>query len=237
MRIHPLLPTILLLPALALCLPASGCSSLISAIESMPAAASSTPEDGLREALRIGTGRAVDRVGRDGGFLGDAALRIEVPEKLDDLSHALRVVGRGDLVDEFVTSMNRAAEAAAPLATDVFVDTIRGMTFADAMTIIRGSEHEATDYFRANAGPRLAGLFGPIVDRKLDEVGATRSFNELMERINRMPLVERPVFDLEQYVTGRALDGLFDALADEELRIRRDPAARTTELLRKYFGG
>ena len=104
------------------------------------------------------------------------------------------------------------------------------------LTILRGDAHEATDYFREHAGPRLAGRFRPIVDGRLDEVGATRDFNEFIDEINRIPFVKEPVFDLGDYVTTRALDGLFLMLAREEQRIREDPLARTTELLRKWFG-
>jgi len=183
----------------------------------------------------IGRGR-IDRLGRTDGYLMADDVRIPVPEKLSKLSKALETLGAGDYVNEFVTGMNRAAEAAAPVARDVFVDSIREMTFDDAMTILRGRDHEATDYFREHAGTRLASLFRPIVDDKLLEVGATRSFNELMDQTRKIPFVERPAFDLTDYVTERALDGLFLRLAAEEERIRRDPVARTTELLKKWFG-
>jgi hypothetical protein len=146
------------------------------------------------------------------------------------------VIGADDEVDEFVTSMNRAAEAAAPVAKSVFVDAIRRMSFEDAMTILKGDEHEATDYFREHAGARLGELFAPIVDDKLQSVGATRSFNQLMDRTAEIPFLDKPAFDLQAYVTDRALDGLFLKLAQEEERIRTEPVARTTELLKKWFG-
>jgi len=104
------------------------------------------------------------------------------------------------------------------------------------MTILRGNNHEATDYFRGTAGPELERLFRPIVEDKLESVGATRSFNNLMRKVDDVPLLSRPVFDLSAYVTDAALDGLFLMLAREEQRIRTDPLARTTELLRKWFG-
>jgi hypothetical protein len=221
---------------LAAVLVAAGCAEVLDAIDVMRAADMSTPTDGLREALRIGTSRAVDRLAAFDGYRGSGDVRIDVPDKLEPVSKALRAIGEDRIVDEFVTSMNRAAEAAAPIARDVFVDSIREMTFEDAMTIVKGDAHEATDYFRAHAGPRLAERFRPIVDGKLESVGATRKFNEIMDEIRRLPFVEKPVLDLGDYVTSRALNGLFLRLEGEEVRIRKDPAARTTELLKKWFG-
>jgi hypothetical protein len=214
----------------------AGCAELMAELQTTGAADASTPADGLREALRVGTDRAVARLGRTDGYLEADDVRIPVPDKLSKLSRALDALGAGDYVEEFVTGMNRAAEAAAPKAKDVFVDSIREMTFDDAVTILRGRQHEATDYFREHTGARLAELFRPIVAGKLDEVGATRSFNALLDQTHKVPFVERPVFDLTDYVTDRALDGLFLRIASEEERIRRDPVARTTELLREWFG-
>ena len=179
----------------------------------------------------------MDRRGRSGGYLGDALVEIAVPSDFKSAARALRMIGREDLVEDFKVSMNRAAEAAAPVARDVFVQSIRQMTFDDARAILGGHETAATDFFRRTAGPELARRFTPIVEEKLGVVGATRDFGELMDRIEALPLVDRPVFDLTSYVTDRALDGLFDTLAEEERRIRTDPVARTTELLKRWFGG
>jgi len=195
-----------------------------------------TATDGLREALTIGTSRAVERRGKPGGYLGDVLAEIAIPDKFDKAARALELIGRSELVEEFKVSMNRAAEAAAPVARDVFVSSIRQMTFDDAMAILKGNETAATNFFRRTAGPELARRFSPIVDSKLDEVGATQEFDSLMRRIEALPLVDRPVFDLTGYVTGEALDTLFETLAEEERRIRTDPLARTTDLLKKWFG-
>jgi hypothetical protein len=215
---------------------ASGCAELLAELQSQDSTTSSTPADGLREALRVGTGRAVELLGRTDGYLASDDVRIGVPDKLDKIAKALNTLGAGDYVDEFVAGMNRAAEAAAPVAKGVFVDSIKQMTFDDAVTILRGQDHEATDFFREHAGPRIAELFRPIVVDKLESVGATRSFNELMDQTRKVPFVERPAFDLTDYVTDRALDGLFSRIAREEERIRDDPMARTTDLLKRYFG-
>lgn len=215
-----------------------GCAAVLEELErsGLGTPAASTPTDGLREALAIGTGRAVERRGQAGGYLGDALMEIVVPDKFDSAARALRLIGRSDLVDEFKISMNRAAEAAAPVAKDVFVQSIRQMTFEDARAILGGHETAATDFFRRTAGPELQRRFLPIVEQKLGEVGSTRKFDDLMTRIEALPLIDRPVFDLETYVTESALDGLFDTLAEEERQIRTDPVARTTELLKRWFG-
>jgi hypothetical protein len=223
---------LLSLSALALC----GCTELMSRLDLDVAGETSTPEDGLREALRVGTDRAVQLLSAANGYLGNPEVRIPVPEKLQKIAEALELIGAGRQVDEFVTSMNRAAEAAAPVARGVFVDSINAMTFDDAMTILRGEAHEATDYFREHAGPRLDELFRPIVSDKLESVGATRAFNDLMDQTARLPFVGWPAFDLTGYVTEQALDGLFRTIGRQEELIREDPVARTTELLKKWFG-
>ncbi len=212
-------------------------------VAALPAAAAGTRLDdetaasGLKEALGIGTTRAVETLGRLDGYLGNPEVRIPMPERMESLGRALRKIGQDELVDELETSMNRAAEAAAPLAKDVFLTAIKGMTFRDAVTIVRGSGHEATDYLIEHAGPELGERFRPIVGEQLDSVGATRAFNDFMRRTERLPFVDRPAVDLSEHVTSKAIDGLFLMIAREEEKIRKDPLARTTDLLRTVFGG
>jgi len=212
---------------LACCLPAEAGKKLDSA----------TADAGLKEALQMGVNRAVSELGQVGGYLDNADVRIRVPDKLEKLDKTLRAVGLDSVMDEFDVSMNRAAEAAAPLAKEVFVDTIKQMSITDAIEIVRGEGHEATDYLRKHAGEELAARFTPIVSEQLDAVGATRSFNELMDSTADLPFAGKPVFDLEDYVTEKALDGMFFMIAKEEEKIREDPLARTTDLLKKVFGG
>jgi len=197
---------------------------------------SRTAANGLKEALGVGTSGSVDLLGRPDGYLKNVDVRIPMPEKLHVVDTSLRTIGKGNLVDEFVTSMNRAAETAAPLARSVFLDTIKQMGFADALKIVRGKDHEATDYLRANAGPKLDTLFRPIVAEQLDKVGTTRSFDAMMSRASTLPLAGRSAFNLDAYVTGKALDGLFLMIGREEEKIRKDPVARTTDLLKTVFG-
>ncbi len=212
---------------------------LATAVSSPAGAAldSRTAANGLKEALGVGTSRSVNLLGRPDGYLKNVDVRIPMPEKLQVVDRSLRTIGKGNLVDEFVTSMNRAAETAAPLARSVFLDTIKQMSFADAVKIVRGKDHEATDYLRANAGSRLDILFRPIVAGQLDKVGTTRSFDAMMGRVSSLPFAGKSAFDLDAYVTGKALDGMFLMIGREEEKIRKDPVARTTDLLKTVFGG
>ncbi len=199
---------------------------------------SSTAASGLKEALDVGTARAVDLLGVEDGYFGNPEVRIPVPDKLSFLKKTLKFVGKQDLVDEFEVSMNRAAEAAAPLAKAVFVDTIKEMSFADALAIVRGKGHEATDYLREHAGPTLTDQFMPIVSEQMDNVGATQQFDKMMDATAGLPLGGgKPAFDLSEYVTSKALDGMFLMIAREEEKIRTDPLARTSDLLKQVFGG
>lgn len=191
---------------------------------------------GLEEALSVGTRNAVARTSRTGGYLEDPALRIELPGALDTMARGLRMIGYGAQVDELTVAMNRAAERAAGEAADVFLLAIRQMTFRDAMGILNGGDTAATRYFERTTRDTLFRRFQPIVSQKLDQVGAVREYDALVARFAAVPLANPPDLDLRHYVTNRALDGLFSALGDEERKIRTDPAARVTPLLREVFG-
>jgi Protein of unknown function (DUF4197) len=190
---------------------------------------------GLREALRIGTGRAVERTSRIDGFLADELIRIHLPEELQDMAAALRRIGFSRQVDELEVAMNRAAEKAAGEARVIFVDAVTGMSIADAFGILRGGDTAATDYLRERTADRLRQRFHPIVRDKMEDVGLYRSYNQLAEAYNALPFTRKPALLLDDYLTEEALDGLFTTLGQEERRIREDPIARTTELLRKVF--
>jgi len=218
-----------------------GClTCLLAAPQALAAAGrldAGTAASGLKEALQVGTGRAVELLGQVDGYLKNPEVRIPIPETLNTVTKGLRKLGLDHVVDEFEISMNRAAETAAPLARDVFFDTVRQMSFDDAVAIVRGSEHAATDYLAEHGGPRLVELFRPIVGETLESVGTTRAFNGLMERAEAVPFMKTPALDLDEYVTGKAVDGLFVMIAKEEEKIRKDPLARTTDLLKSVFGG
>ena len=195
-----------------------------------------TVVSGLKEALRIGSGNAVSLNGKVDGYFKNAAIKILMPEKLKSLEKGLRLAGQSRQVDEFVLSMNRAAERAAPFAKDIFWGAIKRMTFSDATRILKGGESAATDYFREATTEELTTAFQPIVTQSMESIGVTRQYKVLAGRYNALPFVKSQAFDLDRYVVDKALDGLFYVLAEEERKIRTDPAARVTDLLRTVFG-
>lgn len=190
---------------------------------------------GLKEALAVGTQRAVTYVGKTDGYWRNAAIQIALPDQVKKVEKTLRTFGQGSLVDEFHLSLNRAAEKAAPEAAAIFGDAIRGMTLSDARGILNGPNDAATQYFRGKTTGTLTARFRPIVAQATASVGATRKYKDLSAKVSKVASGFQ-LQDLDAYVTERALDGLFHTLADEELKIRQDPAARTTELLKKVFG-
>ena len=192
--------------------------------------------EGLKEALRVGTGKAVDLVSVLDGYYKNPNIKIPLPDNVAQLEKFLRTVGMGGQVDAFLLSMNRAAERAAPHARDIFWDAITKMTFTDAKQILEGRDNEATLYFRNKTGDRLTAAFTPIVHDAMAEVGVTRIYQDLDKKMKTIPFADQFRFDLDQYVTGKALDGIFFMLAAEERKIRKDPQARVTEILRKVFG-
>lgn len=219
-----------------------GCSAIDPAVvEQILGGSSSAPLDeptvarGLKEALEIGTSRAVARISRTDGYWANELIRIELPRELQNMADLLRQIGFGRQVDELELAMNRAAEQAAGEAVEVFAGALRSMSIADAWGILRGGDSAATDYFRARTWTQLESRFQPIVERKMDQVGLARQYERLAARYNAIPLVTKPAVDLDDYLVERTLDGLFHELAEEEAKIRRDPIARTTELLRKVF--
>jgi len=191
---------------------------------------------GLKEALEISAGKAVDLTGRLDGYFKNKAIKILMPRELSGAEKLLRTLGQGRKVDEFVLSMNRAAEKAAPQARRFFTDAIRDLTFDDVRGILGGGDTAATEFLRRKTGPRLDEAFHPIVAQSLDDVGATRQYRQLMGRVRDLPLGGAVSFDLEDYVVGKGLDGLFHMLGKEEKQIRRDPVARVTDLLKDVFG-
>jgi len=190
---------------------------------------------GLKDALKVGTENTVNITGHLDGYFKNQAIKILMPEKLRSLESGLRMAGFGPQVDEFVLSMNRAAEKAAPAAKQIFWDAIGQMTFEDARGILGGKETAATDYFRAKTTDRLAAAFKPIVSDSMNQVGVTRQYKELVGRFQMLPFARMESFDLDQYVVGKSLDGLFYVLGQEEVKIRTNPTARVTELLQEVF--
>jgi hypothetical protein len=195
-----------------------------------------TQAAGIKEALAVGTERAIQALARPDGYFGNAAAKIPMPTSLEKVAEVARMAGYQKQVDEFVLSMNRAAEAAVPLASRLFGDAIRTMSLEDVRAILGGGDTAATEFFRRKTGEPLYAAFKPAVAKKVDEVGATRAYKEMIGRYEKVPLVRKQSLDLDDYVTRKALDGLFLMVGEEEKKIRKDPLARTTDLLKTVFG-
>jgi len=191
--------------------------------------------DGLKQALQVGTERAVAATGKTDGYFANRAIKILMPDTLRALERGVRAAGQGAQIDEFVLSMNRAAERAAPAAKSIFVDAIVAMGFDDARRILDGGDNAATRYFKDKTGDKLTAAFAPVVSSAMSEVGATRQYKSLTGRLHALPFGGTDAFDLDRYVVGKALDGLFVVVGEEERRIRTQPAARVTPLLKEVF--
>ena len=192
--------------------------------------------DGIKEALVNGTGESVKQVSVLNGYWGNPEIKIPFPEEAKEMESKLRTIGMGKKVDEFNESMNWAAEKAASEAKSIFLTAIKEMTVRDAVNIVKGTDNAATMYLKNNTSPQLIDKFQPIIKTSLDNVNATRYWSDLITIYNKIPMVKKMNPDLPQYVTQKAIDGLFIMIAKEELKIRKDPVARTSELLKKVFG-
>lgn len=192
---------------------------------------------GLKDALKVGTEAAVNRTGTIDGYFKNEAIKILMPEKLRLVEKGMRLAGMGHQVDDVILGMNRAAEAAAPKAKPIFWDALKAMTFTDVRKIFTGGDTAATMYFKDKTSARLTDEFRPIVSKSMNEVGVIRQFEAFTARAKSLPFVKAETFDLEQYVLGNSLNGLFYVLGEEEKKIRTDPAAQVTSLLKEVFGG
>ncbi|MBX7169871.1 MAG: DUF4197 domain-containing protein [Pyrinomonadaceae bacterium] len=193
---------------------------------------------GLKEALFSGVKFAVNTLGRDNGFLDDARVKIPLPQKLQNVEKVLRLAGQGKVVDDFVASMNHAAEKAVPVAIEVFLDSIKQMTFNDVRKILfSGQDDSATQFFRRTSEETLRGKFRPIVEKFTNEVGVTQKYKDMMGKYGFVgKLFGQDASDIDGYVTQKALDGLFFMVAEEEKKIRKDPIGTGSAILKKVFG-
>jgi hypothetical protein len=191
---------------------------------------------GLREALEVGSGRAIDATSARNGFFRDEIIKILLPDELKTIADGARTVGLGDQVDDLVLAMNRAAEKASGEAVDVFVDVATSLTIQDAFDILYGGETAATDLFRRRTTSELTDRFRPIVANKMQEVGVYSIYDGITSTIARLPFTQFQGIDLEEYVVDKALEGVFTKLAGEERKIRESVSARSTQLLREVFG-
>lgn len=191
---------------------------------------------GLRAALEKGSQAAVAGLGRADGFLGNPKVKIPLPESLARAEALMRRVGMGKYADQLVVAMNRAAEAAVPEAKQLLVDSVRKMSVQDAKGILTGGETSATDYFRRTTREQLHGRFLPIVKRSTAKVGVAQRYNEYAQKGAAFGLVGKEQANLDEYVTQKALDGLYLMVAEEEKKIRKDPVGTGSALLKKVFG-
>ncbi len=196
-----------------------------------------TIASGLKEALTVGTGNAVTSVSKTDGYFGNKMIKILMPEKIQTAANALGKLGYQKQVDDFELSMNRAAEKAAPKAKEIFVDAIKQMTIDDAKKILNGGNTAATDYFKSKTSKKIFETFKPIVSSSMNEVGVTKAYNDMMSKYtSSVPFAKKESLDLNTYVTNKTSDGLFYMVGQEEKKIRTDPAARVTDLLKNVFG-
>lgn len=190
---------------------------------------------GLKEALNKGIEKGTTQLSAVDGFFGNAAIKILMPPEALTVEESLRKVGMGSKVDEAILNMNRAAEDACKTAAPIFLDAIKNMNFADAWAIFKGADNAATNYLQQQTTAQLTAAFKPIIEQALNKIDATKHWNTIFTNYNRLAF-KKVNPDLTAYVTEKALAGIFYQLAVEEKKIRKDPAARTTDILKQVFG-
>jgi hypothetical protein len=218
---------------LAILVPASGFPGAASAglFSETDAAA------GVRTALERGASSAVALLGRNDGFLGNPKVRIELPGFLKDAAKLFKATGQGKRVDELVTAMNRAAEAAVPEAKALLLGAVKSMSVDDATKIVKGSDTSVTQFFTAKTREPLGGKFLPIVERATEKVALAKKYDAMAGKAAGMGLMKKEEANLNGYVTGKALDGLYLMIGEEEKKIRKDPIGTGSAILKKVFGG
>ena len=195
-----------------------------------------TIASGLKQALSVGTKNAVASVSKVNGYFGNAAIKILLPEKIQGMAEMAGKLGFQKQVDDFVLSMNRAAEKAGPKAASQFAAAIKEMTIDDARKILSGGNTAATEYFQSKTSSKLYDEFKPDISASMQQVGVARAYKNLVGKVPQTPFTKPESMDLDDYITRKALDGLFHMVGEEEQKIRANPAARTTDLLKKVFG-
>lgn len=191
---------------------------------------------GLKEALSLGAQKSGDRLSVTDGFFKDAAVKILLPEQVQKIENKMRMLGMGKLVDNAILSMNRGAEDASKAAAPIFLDAIKKMTLTDALNILRGTDTAATGYLRKATTPELVSAFRPVIEESLKKVDATKYWDDVFTNYNKFS--SNPVdTDINSYVTTKALNGVFYYVAQEEVNIRKNPAGRVTDILKKVFSG
>lgn len=196
----------------------------------------STIVSGLKEARSVGTKNAVEHVSKVDGYFTNEMIKILMPENIQKVANVLKKVGFQKQVDDFELSMNRAAEKAAPQAVNFFAESIKEMSIEDAKKILNGGDTAATEFFKEKTHDKIFNAFKPVISTSMNDVGVTRSYKSMMDKYESIPFVDKESVDLDKYVTDKALGGLFYMVGQEEKKIRTDPAARVTDLLKTVFG-
>lgn len=192
---------------------------------------------GLKQALNQGVEQSVKQLGKDNGFLGDASVKILMPKTLRKVEKGLRKIGQDDVADDFIGTMNHAAEQAVPKTTNILIQAVKDMTLKDAINILKGEPDAATQYFKRTSSSHLSSAIKPIVQTATSSVGVTDSYKKMINKAGFLAkYVDKDSLDIDQYITDKAIDGLFVKIAVEEKRIREDPVARTTDILKDVFG-
>ncbi|RYU93075.1 DUF4197 domain-containing protein [Emticicia agri] len=191
---------------------------------------------GLKQALQVGINKGADSASKLNGYFLNPIIKIPFPPEVQKVETALRKVGLGGEVDKFVMALNRGAEEAAKEAKPIFINAILSMNFSDAWAILRGEKNAATMYLKRTTSEQLIAAFSPVVEKALQKTQATRYYTDLANSYNRLPFVQKVNPDLKLYATQKAIDGLFILVENEEAKIRENPWARTTDLLKKVFG-
>lgn len=192
--------------------------------------------DGLREALSVGANNSTKKASVTDGFYKNPLIKIPFPPEIKQVETTVRQIGLGSQVDKFVMTLNRAAETAAKDAAPIFLNAIKGLTIADGFQILNGGDNAATTYLRGKTETELKAKFKPVVQNATNKVQLTRYWQPIAKGYNKIPLVQKVNPDLNEYVTQKAADGLYKLIAEEEGKIRKDPAAQISNLLKKVFG-
>ncbi|WP_290791940.1 DUF4197 domain-containing protein [Flavihumibacter sp. UBA7668] len=190
---------------------------------------------GLKEALAVGTQNSANKLSAADGFFKDAAVKVLLPPEAQQVEQKLRALGMGKLVDDAILSINRAAEDASKSAAPIFVSAVKNMTVKDGLSILRGTDTAATGYLRKSTSPELMSAFRPVIESSLEKTGATKYWTAVFDAYNKVSF-KKVNPDLSAYVTDKAIDGIFYYVADEEKKIRTNPAARVNDILKKVFG-
>lgn len=192
---------------------------------------------GLKEALNVGTKNSTTKLSQVDGFYKNPKIKVPFPPEIKEVETTLREYGMGKQVDQFIMTLNRAAEQASKDAAPIFVNAIKGMTITDGLDILTGPDNAATSYLKAKTEKDLKAKFTPVVKNAINKAQVTKYWKPLATKYNKIPFVKKVNPNLEQYVTDKALNGLFLMIAEEEKKIRKDPVAQVTDLLKKVFGG